>query len=416
MQWSSARPQDRSQQPMTGVRRWLFSIDSLIKLWNFTLRPFAMMDEVDFQLCLDVEHHAAISRHARETTQTQKTATTGAAPPLLEFACEKPPKAGKARRAHEMMDEISDDTTLMPPPNKRARITEKHRPSKEGEDEEENEDADQVDFPKFDSDELARQFFEDVELHSALDLSVNPITRALPTTATFTEGMYYAQGHYHYHHHHHHHHHHRSPLAPLRQELAAAWIESTCSRKRRFTATFEIYEDPTDVSVETSWPSSSQFDPTSDDKENMGDHGGYEQMEMDIDDMADDGYPSHESRSILRGEEEEEQEEYYVPGGSHHGIYILGATGQQTYHGHYNHQEHTGDDLVDYTESDMDAAGIYDDLLFPESSTSSSSFSSGSSGLENWAGYLQVSFPPPPPPPSRAYAPPRNRPRAHDFF
>lgn len=312
------------------------------------------------------------------------------------------------------MDDISDDTTLMPPPNKRTRATEKHRPSKEGE-EEENEDEDQVDFPKFDSDELARQFFEDLELHSALDLSVSPITRVLPTTATFTEGIYYAQGHHHYHHHHHHHHH-RSPLAPLRQELAAAWIEPTCSRKRKFTTTFEIYEDPTDVDVETSWPSLSQFDPTnnwyasaSDDKENMSDHGGYEQMDMDIDDMEDDGYPSHERRSILRGEEEE----YYVPGSSHHGIYILESTGQQTYHDNYNHQEHTGDDLVDYTESDMDAARIFDDIFFPESSTSSSSFSSGSSGLENWAEYFQVS---PPPPPPRAYGPPRNRPRAHDFF
>ncbi|KAL2006280.1 hypothetical protein VTN00DRAFT_9934 [Thermoascus crustaceus] len=361
------------------------------------------MDEVDFQLCLDVEHHAAISRREREATQTQKTATAGTVTPLFETTCEKTPKAGKARRAHETMDDISDDTTLMPPPNKRARTAEKYRPSKE-----EEEDQDLVNFPKFDSDELAQQFFEDLELHGALDLSVSPVT-CFQSTTTFTEGIYYAQDHYH-----------RSPLAPLRQELAAGWIEPTCSRKRKFTTTFEIYEDPADVEI--SWPSSSQFDPTndwyasaSDDKENMSDHGGYEQMAMDIDDMEDDGYPSHERRNRLRGEEE-----YDVSGGSHHGIHILESPGQQSYYDHYNHQEHTEDNsLEDYTENDMDAARIFDDIFFPESSTSSSSFSSGSSRFEIWAEYSQVSPPPPPPPRRRrrrAYGPPRNRPRAHDFF
>lgn len=303
-----------------------------------------------------------------------------AAAPLFQAVYETTPKVGKARRAREMMDAISDDETLMPPPNKRIRTAENNRSSKEDE---------LVDFPKFDSDELARQFFADLEL----DASVLDLSRFQSTTPmTPTESIYYASQE----------HPHRSPLAPLRQEFAAGWTEPSCSRKRKFNHAFEIYEDPADVEI--TW--SAQFDPNwyasaSDDKENISDHVEYEQM--DLDDMEDDVvYAAHHHplnnssgrrNNILREEEEYE----YNPGGAFHGFHhILGSSSP----GHHHHRLQDAY-LEDYTEGES-----FDPVLFPASSASSSSSSSPS---ENWGEYFLPS-------PPRAYGRPRNRPRAHDFF
>ncbi|KAL1968015.1 hypothetical protein VTN77DRAFT_2432 [Rasamsonia byssochlamydoides] len=237
------------KDPNTG-NSLIVTADKSPHLWNLAFHPHTIMEEADFQLCLDIKHHAA--RRQTEAPMTP-TASTNEHEEGSEMTNDEASRETAGQRHVLLIEEISDDDDcqLMPPPPKKVKS-----------------DA-QIDIDCLMSDEAAREraerFLEQLQMPAPLSSSSPPNPFATPPSRARPPSR------------------HSSGAAAISTSLLKehrGWEPPIAGRRHRSQrAEFQIYEDPskpgnTDSTPEglaTAWYSSSS--PSDDEKENMVERG-----------------------------------------------------------------------------------------------------------------------------------------------